>query len=49
MRVISKETILPSQLVEIQSDADIEKYLGTLRAELQRLLSTENVDALKLS
>lgn len=47
--VISKETILPSQLVEIQSDADIEKYLGTLRAELQRLLSTENVDALKLS
>ena len=47
--VISKETILPSQLVEIQSEADIENYLGTLRAELQRLLSTENVDALKLS
>ncbi|APZ49477.1 hypothetical protein BW721_07195 [Jeotgalibaca sp. PTS2502] len=47
--VISKETILPSQLVEIQSEADIENYLGTLRAELQRLLSSENVDALKLS
>lgn len=47
--VISKETILPSQLVEIQSEEDIEKYLGTLRVELQRLLTTENVDALKLS